>query len=159
MGNDTAKLNLIGYFTTFMVALGLLALVSARQAPGAAPATTTYLLPLLVIVCLLFLALTVIVLLRSILSGGRRWNTPKTEESLLLYGMMVACGMGALALAGYGLAALGLVKAALWLTKSWALIYALCFGALAYYSRPARRGGFMAIAAVFLTFAIFGMLF
>ena len=58
-----------------------------------------------------------------------------------------------------GLAALGLVKAALWLTKSWALIYALCFGALAYYSRPARRGGFMAIAAVFLTFAIFGMLF
>ena len=159
MGTDTAKLNLIGYFTTFMVALGLLALVSARQAPGAAPATTTYLLPQLVIVCLLFLALTVIVLSRNVLSGGRRWNTAHAEENLLLYGMMVACGMGALALAGYGLAALGLVKAALWLTKSWALIYALCFGALAYYSRPARRGGFMAIAAVFLTFAIFGMLF
>ncbi len=73
--------------------------------------------------------------------------------------MLVACGMGALALAGYGLAALGLGNAALWLAKSWALIYAVCFGVLAYYSRPARRGGFMAIAAVFLTFAIFGMLF
>ena len=159
MGNDTARLHLISYFTTFMATLALLGLVSARQSPGSAPATATYLLPLLVLVCLLFLALTVIVLSRNVLSGGRRWNTAHAEENLLLYGMMVACGMGALALAGYGLAALGLVKAALWLTKSWALIYALCFGALAYYSRPARRGGFMAIAAVFLTFAIFGMLF
>ena len=159
MGNDTAKLNLIGYFTTFMVALGLLALVSARQAPGAAPATTTYLLPLLVIVCLLFLALTVIVLSRSVLAGGRRWNTPHAEQTLLLNGMMVACGMGALALAGYALAALGLTHAALWLTRGWAAIYALCFAGLAYYSRPARRGGFMAIAAVFLTFAIFGIMF
>lgn len=159
MSNDTARLNLISYFTTFMVTLGLLGLVSARQMPGAAPATTTYLLPLLAITCLLFLALTVMVLSRSVLAGGRRWNTPHTEQTLLLNGMMVACGMGALALLGYVLAALGLTQAALWLTKSWAAIYAICFGALAYYSRPARRGGFMAIAAVFLTFAIFGILF
>ena len=76
MGNDTARLHLIGYFTTFMVTLALLGLVSARQSPGSAPATVTYLLPLLVLVCLLFLALTVLVLSRSVLAGGRRWNTP-----------------------------------------------------------------------------------
>ncbi|NHF73635.1 hypothetical protein [Paracoccus xiamenensis] len=159
MGNDTARINLVGYFTTFMVTLGLLALVNSRQPAGAMPATGTYLLPLLVIVCLLFLALTAVVLSRHVLPGGRRWNSAQTEETLLMNGMLVACGMGALALAGYGLAAFGLTGAALWVVKSWALIYALCFAALAYYSRPARRGGFMAVAAVFLTFAIFGMLF
>ena len=159
MGNDTARLHLISYFTTFMATLALLGLVSARQSPGSAPATATYLLPLLVLVCLLFLALTVLVLSRSVLAGGRRWNTPQAEETLLLNGMMIACGMGALALAGYGLAALGLTHAAQALTKAWPAIYALCFAGLAYYSRPARRGGFMAIAAVFLTFAIFGIMF
>lgn len=159
MNSDTPRINLVGYFTAFMAALALLALVSARQSPGSAPATITYLMPLLVLVSLLFLALTALVLSRWILAGARRWNSARAEENLLFTGMLIGCGMGALALASYGLAALGLHQAALCLTKGWALIYALCFGVLSYYSRPARRGAFMAITAMFATIAIFGMLF
>ncbi|MFD1794744.1 hypothetical protein FQV27_06325 [Paracoccus aurantiacus] len=165
MNHDTPTINLVGYVSAFMASLSLFSLVDATHQAGSsvvAAATSAYLLPLLAIVSMLFLALAIIAWSRFVLPGGRRWNSAKVEENILFLGLGVACLFGVLAAVSYLLATIApesFQSLAHWLTRSWAVIFAACFALLAYQGRPERRGGFMALAAVFVTLAIFGIFF
>lgn len=165
MNHETPTINLVGYVAGFMTALSLFSLVDAGHQPGvsaAAAVSATYLLPLLGLAALLFLVLAIIALSRSLVQGGRRWNSPRIEETLLVIGLATACLFGVLALIGFVLATIAPASfgaLALWLSRSWAAIFAICFIGLAYESRPSRRGGFLAVAAAFATIAIFGLFF
>lgn len=153
------------YATAFLASISLFGLVDAARVTGeltvAAPAATAvtraFLLPVLGIASVTFLALTIITLSRQWLRRPQGWNSDRTESRVLVLGLTTTAYFGVLALLGYVFTLIapgwagGLAGA---MTRHWPWLLALpclIIGATTHRNKPA----WLVAGAVFVTMGLF----
>lgn len=157
----TKPTTLIAYASAFLGSISLFGLVdAARVSEGGSAAgavTQAFLMPLLGIAAATFLALTIIGVSRRHLRKPYGWNSEKTEQNLLDFGLALTCYFGVLALISYLLALLlpgwvgtaGPATARYW---PWFLaVPCLLIGAFGRRNKPV----WLAAGAIFATVGIF----
>lgn len=152
---------LTAYASAFMASISLFGLVDAVQAgkgaSAAAAITQIYLLPVLGIAAVTFLAVTTIALSRSHMARPQRWNDERTERAVLEVGLAAACYFGLLALVSYFLVLLApgwATGAGAAMARHWPwFLAAPCLGFAVLGSR--HKPAWLAGMAVLVTLGLF----